>query len=238
MDIFFPKPVKRARFKTRLNRFVSSFTDDSGCLLFAHSPNTGSMAGLLVENAPALLWDSQNPARKYPLSWKAIQIGTIWVGIDTALPNALTATLLERGPLGPLPHFDRVEREKKSGEHSRIDLLAWEGEHPWYIEVKNVTLQVDGVARFPDAVTKRGLKHLHELQRLRREGMGAAMVYVIQRRDCDRFTAAGEIDPAYARTLEQAWREGLIVLPLLCEVTPAGVRFLRILEYHPELAKV
>ncbi|MBU1537537.1 DNA/RNA nuclease SfsA [Myxococcota bacterium] len=235
MDLFsFPTPLVKAKFLKRLNRFVSHFQLASGELVAAHSPNTGSMKGLLVSGAPALLWDSQNPSRKYPLSWKAVFVDGIWVGIDTAFPNQITCDLIAARQITSLPALSGLAREKSVGAHSRIDIFGYEGETPWFIEVKNVTLAHRGTARFPDAVTARGLKHLHELDRLMGQGAKAAMVYVIQREDCERFQAAEEIDPAYALQLREVHSRGVLVIPLLFSVSQNGLKFEKEIPYEPD----
>ena len=61
--------------------------------------------------------------------------------------------------------------------------------------VKNVTLMQDGRARFPDAKTTRGAKHLGELMRLKAEGARAAAVYVVQRMGLRGFRAGGRHRP-------------------------------------------
>ena len=45
----------------------------------------------------------------------------------------------------------------------RDSLYAEEGERKIFIEVKGVTLEEDGVVKFPDAPTERGVKHVEEL---------------------------------------------------------------------------
>jgi sugar fermentation stimulation protein A len=109
-----------------------------------------------------VLWDSQNPKRKLRYSWKAIEAPAAWVGVDTLVPNRLVEAAIRAGRIPGLRGFDTVQREKKMGEHSRVDLLLEGSAGRCHVEVKNVTLVVDGVARFPDAVTARGLKHLEE----------------------------------------------------------------------------
>ena len=109
------------------------------------------------------------------------------------------------------------------GERSRVDLLLRDGERLCFVEVKNVTLVEDGAARFPDAVTARGLKHLEELAAQVAAGHRAAMLYVVQRADGLRFEPAADIDPAYAEGLRKAVAAGVEAYALGCEVTPAGV---------------
>ncbi|TLN26036.1 DNA/RNA nuclease SfsA, partial [bacterium] len=108
---------------------------------------------------------------------------------------------------------------------TRIDLVAkTAGAKSCYIEVKNVTLVEGGTARFPDAVTERGRKHLLELERKVAEGERAAMIYLVQRGDAARFRPADDIDPAYGEALRRVAKAGVEVYPLLCEVAPEGVR--------------
>ncbi len=76
--------------------------------------------------------------------------------------------------------------------------------------MKNVhLLREAGLAEFPDSVTERGAKHLHELAAMVQTGRRAVMLFVIQMR-ADRFTLAADIDPAMRRLFglrgRQAWR--------------------------------
>ena len=76
-----------------------------------------------------------------------------------------------------------------------------------------MTLVVDRVAAFPDAVSERGTKHLKELIRLRRRGNRAVLLFVIQRAGCPSFRPADEIDPEYGRWLRRAVKAGVEVYP-------------------------
>jgi sugar fermentation stimulation protein A len=221
----FPEPRIEATFLRRRNRFVAEFRDDAGVEFAAHSANTGSMKGCLVPGGRCVLWDSQNDQRKYRLSWKAIDAGPAWVGIDTSLPNQLAAEIVTAGLLPELGAAPTVRREVVIAPGSRADLLVEdETIKKTWIEVKNVTLVEDGVARFPDAVTARGLKHLHELAARVKAGDGAMMIYVIQRSDGRTFAPAREIDPAYARALQEVHDAGVLVRPFGCTVSAEGVR--------------
>ncbi|RLB64615.1 MAG: DNA/RNA nuclease SfsA, partial [Deltaproteobacteria bacterium] len=103
--------------------------------------------------------------------------------------------------------------EVKYGQNSRVDLLLKaENRPPCYVEIKNCTLVEDRLARFPDAVTSRGLKHLVELKQQVAAGQRAVMFFLIQRQDADRFRPADHIDPEYGRQLRQARRQGVEIL--------------------------
>jgi sugar fermentation stimulation protein A len=195
---------------------------EDGTTTVAHCPNTGSMKGCLFPGRRAVLWDSRNPARKLRYTWKAIEGVDAWVGVDTGVPNRLAEAAIRGGLIPPLADFPQVLREKPMGERSRVDLLL-EGAGRCYVEVKNVTLVEDGAARFPDAVTARGLKHLEELAAQVRQGHRAAMVFVVQRGDGRWFEPAEDIDPAYAAGLRLALERGVEAYALGARVRPEGV---------------
>ncbi len=221
----FPPNIEGGFFVKREKRFLAHVILADGSRAIAHCPNTGSMRSCLLEGAPVLLARSDNPSRKYNLSWLAIQINGTWIGIDTILPNKLAKLAVAEGFIEPLGLFDCVESEKFIAPGSRIDLVASSAvAKKCYIEVKNVTLVEGETARFPDAVTERGRKHLLELERKVAEGERAAMIYLVQRGDAARFRPADDIDPAYGEALRRAAKTGVEVYALLCEVSPEGVR--------------
>jgi sugar fermentation stimulation protein A len=219
----FPEPRVFATFLGRRQRFLADVRLPDGTQVIAHCPNTGSMRGCLLPGNPALLWDSRNPRRKLRYTWKAVEAGGFWVGVDTGVPNRLTELAVRVGAIPPLAGFDRVLRERPMGRASRVDLLLEGSQGRCYVEVKNVTLVEHGAARFPDAVTERGLKHLRELQDCVRAGERAAMVYVVQRSDAKWFEPAADIDPAYAAGLRRAMGAGVEAYVLSTNVTPEGV---------------
>ena len=106
---------------------------------------------------------------------------------------------------------------------SRLDFLLEGPGKRCYVEVKNVTLVVDRIATFPDAVSERGTKHLKELIRLRRQGHRAVLLFVIQRRSCPSFRPADEIDPEYGRWLRRAVKAGVEVYPYGARVTTRAI---------------
>jgi sugar fermentation stimulation protein A len=232
MKYDFPSPLIKGYFLKRHNRFVAEMRLENGDSVMVHSSNTGSMKGLLEPESPVILWDSQNPKRKYPLSWKAVKPGASWVGIDTILPNHLAKILVETNAIEGLTGFNKVLSEQNIGNSTRIDLVGMGSEKTCFIEVKNVTLVKNGIAKFPDAVTKRGAKHLNELVRKIEEGNRGAMIYMIQRNDATSFEPEWKIDPHYGNTLFNAIEKGVEVYPLLMEVSPTGVTYLRTVQFN------
>jgi sugar fermentation stimulation protein A len=134
------------------------------------------------------------------------------VGINTLIPNRLVRAGVLAGRIPGLADYDALRPEVPYGRNSRIDLLLERGEARCFIEIKNCTLLMDGIAYFPDAVTSRGLKHLHELEREVRLGHRAVIFFLIQRMDASLFKPADSIDPAYGKALRKAARTGVVVM--------------------------
>ncbi len=226
----FVQALLRGRLVRRYKRFLADVRvtgQGNDQVITVHCPNTGSMMGCARPGSAVRLSTSDNPGRRYPHTWEMVRVGKAWVGINTILANRVAAEAIGRGLIPGLAGFDRLERERPLGSSSRVDiLLSGPGGQRCFVEVKNVTLAEDGVARFPDAVTARGLKHLRELTGEIRRGHGtvrAAMLYLVQRTDCRSFGAADTIDPEYAAGLQSAASAGVEVYPLLARVSPTGI---------------
>lgn len=216
------KPVVIGRFLKRYKRFLTDVELESGEVLTAHCPNTGSMKGCLEEGARVVLRDSEDPKRKLRYTFQTIEVGGTWVNVDTGFPNALAYEAVEAGLIPELTGYDSLRREVKYGTGSRIDLLLERGDEKVYVEVKNTTLAEGSLAKFPDAVTTRGKKHLEELARVVEEGHRGVMLYCVSRDDVDSFTTAGEIDPNYAKTYAEVTAKGVEVLAYSTLVTPTS----------------
>lgn len=177
-----------------------------------------------------------DPKRKTRFTWEMIRIGGDWVGINTSNPNALAFEWVGGGVVPGLDGITGLRREVK-WEDSRFDLygeVAGEGtkagsERGCFIEVKNVTLKEGDRALFPDAVTERGRKHLKTLVRVKKSGMRAVMLYMVQRMDVRIFSPARAIDPAYGKALDEAVRHGVEVFVVQARVTPESIEYHRLL---------
>lgn len=217
------KPVTIGRFIKRYKRFLTDVEAENGDILTAHCPNTGSMKGCLPEGARVALRDSQDPKRKLQLTFQTIEVDGTWVNVDTGLPNALAYEAVEADLIPSLTGYATLRREVKYGTGSRIDLLLEDPEkgRAW-VEVKNTTLKEDGVAKFPDAVTTRGKKHLEELEKVVAAGDRGVMLFCVSRSDVDTFSPADEIDPDYCTTLRRVAKAGVEVLAYSTIVTPTS----------------
>jgi sugar fermentation stimulation protein A len=214
------QPTAEGRLLRRYKRFLADVELPSGELVTAHCPNTGSLRGCVPEGARAVLRDSQNPTRKLRWTLQTVEVEGTWVNVDTGLPNTLVAEALGAGLVPDLVGYEGLRREVRYGTGSRIDVLL-EGERGrCYVEVKSTTLAADGLARFPDAVTERGRKHLEELARVVEAGDRGVIFFCVSRGDVTRFAPADEIDPAYGETLRRVVGLGVEPIAYSTRVTP------------------
>ncbi|MBK8725327.1 MAG: DNA/RNA nuclease SfsA [Holophagaceae bacterium] len=205
-----------ARIDRRYKRFLADVVLEDGTAAVAHCVNTGTMRSCWEPGDPVLLRCHDDPKRKLPYTLVACRRDKAWVGVDTAVPNALAFAAAARDLLPGVPALHDLRREVRYGhENSRVDLHGLDPERrSWFIEVKNTTLKEGRRVSFPDAVSVRGAKHLRELQAMVEEGHAAVILFLVQRGDVDRFDAARGVDPVYARALDLAAAAGVRVLPL------------------------
>jgi len=209
--IEWPKLIKGTLIK-RYKRFIADVKLGNGHVVSALCPNTGSMKSCSEPGRKVYLSRHNRPDRKLKYTWELIEMPTSLVGVNTGIPNKLVRKSIENKIIKELSDFEIIRSEVKYGENSRIDILLENNNKKTFVEVKNCTLMEKGICYFPDAVTLRGLKHLHELQREVRAGNRAVMFYLIQRMDVSRFEPASHIDPAYSEELKKAYKNGVEIL--------------------------
>jgi len=229
----FPTPLVRGRLIKRYKRFLADVSLDTGELVTATCPNTGSMMGLAVPGAVVWLSVSESPTRKYPHTWELVEAdaggGPTLVGINTNHPNRLVSDSVACGTIPEVSGYATLRREVKYGLSSRIDILLEDpGKGLCYVEIKNVHLsRRAGLAEFPDSVTERGAKHLAELSAMVAAGHRALMLYLIQRADAEAFSLAGDIDPRYAAAFEAARAAGVEAIAYACDLSPTEITIAR-----------
>jgi len=237
----FAEPLTRGRLIRRYKRFLADVRLEDGTELTAHCPNPGSMLSVSDPGATVWLSHSDKASRKLPHTLELIETPGGIVGINPNRANALAEEAIVAGRIEALTGYATIRREIRYGANSRIDLLLQDEARPdCYVEVKSVTLRrdagTDGLAEFPDAVTKRGAKHLRELSDAVVAGARAVMLFVIQRADCERFAVARDIDPGYSDAFELAKTAGVEMLAVACRLSPASIEVGVTLEFAVELA--
>lgn len=217
----------------RYKRFLADIRLEDGSIVTAHCTNSGSMKTCIEEGAPVYCTPVNDPKRKTKFTWEMIEINGSWIGVNTSVPNVLAEEFALNGTVPELGRYETVKREVTFGD-SRFDLYCENGDNRCFVEVKNVTMKDGAFARFPDAVTSRGKKHLHTLLQAKEQGYRAVMLYVIQRMDVDVFAPALSIDPAYAEALSGAVAGGVEVIPVQVQVSPTAIEYVRTLPYVPD----
>jgi sugar fermentation stimulation protein A len=225
----FAAPLLPATLIKRYKRFLADVMLASGETVTAHCANPGSMLGLMAPGARVWLSKSANPKRKLGYSWELVEVdfggGLELVGINTGNPNMLAAEALAGGSIPELGGYGLVRREVRYGTNSRVDfLLEGAPRPPCYVEIKNVHLMRQrGLAEFPDAVTKRGAKHLAELAAMAAQGARAVLLFLVQIGSAERFALARDIDPAYGTAFDRARAGGIEAMVRRCRLSRDGI---------------
>ncbi|RJX20018.1 MAG: DNA/RNA nuclease SfsA [Desulfobulbus sp.] len=219
-------PSRTGILLRRYKRFLADVRLEDGTLLTVHCPNSGSMLGCSTPGSTVCISRSENPRRKYPWTLEMVRENNTWIGVNTARTNILVREALENRTIVEFGDIDEIVPEIRVSERSRLDFLLRTADRNIYMEVKNCSLAMDGVAMFPDAVTARGTRHLQELERLLAAGHEAALIFCVQRMDAERFAPAAGIDPIYARTLARVHDQGLTVLACRATVGPQEIRII------------
>ncbi|MFP6655595.1 MAG: DNA/RNA nuclease SfsA [Myxococcota bacterium] len=216
----------------RYKRFLADIRLEDGSELTVHCPNPGSMLGTRTPGAAVRCSSHDNPKRKLRHTLEMIRVGRHWVGLHAVKANAIAKRVLEANAYHAFSGYQKIESEVSVVEGSRFDFrLSNHSNHnkPCWIEIKSVTLCHARRARFPDAVTTRGRRHLEHLIAQKRKGDRAVLLYIVQRADADSVSPADDIDPAYGATLRQAFSEGVELHALGARILSDRIRVERVL---------
>lgn len=211
-------------FKARPNRFIAEVEVD-GKLEIAHVPNTGRCRELLVDDAVVWLKPSDNPNRKTRFSLHFVENKGALVSLYSQQANSIVYDAIVDGKIKELSGYSIHQREK-TVDNSRIDIYLANENEECYVEVKGVTLIIDGEARFPDAPTERGAKHLKELIKLKKEGIRCCVFFLIQHPIGKFFRPNWENDPNFSQTLNDAYDAGVEILVYRCDNRLEGIELI------------
>jgi len=218
-----PPIRKQGTLVKRYKRFLADIELEDDTILTVHCPNSGSMRGCSEPGSPVIISHSDNPKRKYAWTLEMVRTEGVWVGVNTARTNTIVREALENGIIDEWGHILSIRPEVRVSEKSRLDFQIETGDGTVFLEVKNCSLAENGMALFPDAVTSRGTRHLLELAALAAQSHRSAVLFCVQRADTRAFTAAANIDPLYARTLEQVRGEGVQIVAYQADVHPEEI---------------
>ena len=211
--------IQRATFLRRPNRFIA-YIEVDGREEVCHVKNTGRCRELLTDRATIYVEHHDNPKRKTKYSLIAVEKGDLLINMDSQAPNKVVGEwLLEKEPFGKVT---LLKPECTYGS-SRFDFYLETEAEKIFIEVKGVTLEEDGIVRFPDAPTERGVKHLEELCACVEAGYKAVVIFVVQMEGMQHFEPNEKTHPQFGEALRQARKAGVEVLAYECKVTPSSL---------------
>ena len=228
--------IRKAKFIERLNRFIAKIEID-GEVVDCHVKNTGRCKELLLPGADIFVQESDNPNRKTKYDLISVYKGNLLINMDSQVPNKVVGEWLAEGNL--FENISLIKPEMFYGK-SRFDFyveaesdennMGAHGENhirKAFVEVKGVTLEFDGVVKFPDAPTERGIKHLNELAEAMKEGYEAYIIFVIQMKGMKYFTPNADTHKAFADTLKEVAEQGVKILAYECEITEDSIEIVK-----------
>ena len=211
--------IQQATFLRRPNRFVAHIEVD-GKEEICHVKNTGRCRELLADRATIYVQHHDDPKRKTKYSLIAVEKGDLLINMDSQASNKVVGEwLLEKEPFGKV----KLLKPECTYGSSRFDFYLETETEKIFIEVKGVTLEEEGVVRFPDAPTERGVKHLQELCACVEAGYKAAVIFVVQMEGIKYFEPNEKTHPQFREALRQAQKAGVQVFAYECKVTPSSL---------------
>lgn len=214
--------IVKGKFISRPNRFIA-LVEVGGQEVRAHVKNTGRLRELLISGAEVYLEDHIGRMGSRKLRYSLIGVrkndGRL-INIDSQAPNKLVKEAMQSGRLIPagLKDVAYYKPEYTFGS-SRLDFYAEDSNGTKLLgEVKGVTLEEDGKARFPDAPTERGVKHIEELISAVDQGCRACIVFVIKMKGVKSFSPNYDTHPEFGEALVRARDAGVEIIARDCIV--------------------
>ncbi len=212
-----PGDLREAVFRRRLNRFSALVTiEDREEIVYL--PNSGRLEALLVPGQKVYLAARSGDGRKTRFDLILVSFNHQLASVDSRMPSLILEEAFRDGKLPQFRCYPHLRKESVFG-HSRLDFLLSGDEGQCLVEAKSVTLVRRGVARFPDAPTSRGRRHLESLVQAREQGYEAAIIFVVQREDARSFSPHDEIDPGFGQGLREATAQGVKAYAYNCKIS-------------------
>ncbi|MCA1767617.1 MAG: DNA/RNA nuclease SfsA [Idiomarina sp.] len=226
----FNKPLRQGVLQKRYKRFLADIDFGQTNITTAHCPNTGAMTGCAEPGFKAWCSVSDNPKRKYSLTWELAQNNDgEMIVVNTQHANRMAGELLQTDLLPELSQWQELKSEQRYGkEKSRIDWWGIDSDsRECFIEVKSVTLADGEQGYFPDAVSQRAHKHLNELMQMVSDGHRAIQLYMVMHEGIQNVSPAAHIDLKYAELCKQAEFAGVKFYAVKCLASPEEIKLER-----------
>ncbi|GAB6945289.1 DNA/RNA nuclease SfsA [Vulcanisaeta sp. JCM 14467] len=198
------RPDVEGVFVRRLNRFVGVGVIN-GKEEFVHIHDPGRLTELLKPGVRFFAYSKSTGKTRFYLT--AVDLGNELVLVNSAIHNAIASWLIKNGYV--LSGYEVVRKEPVFGS-GRFDLLLKSPSNDYaLVEVKGVTLEEGGVAKFPDAPTVRGARHMRELARAVELGYEAYVLFLVLRSGASIFMPNTALDPKFSESLRYAIEHGV-----------------------------
>jgi len=214
--------ILKGKFISRPNRFIAHI-EINGKVEICHVKNTGRCKELLIPNARVFVQENNNPKRKTKFSLISVIKENKLINMDSQVPNKIVHEWISDGSL--ITDITLIKPESKY-KSSRFDFYIETENRKAFIEVKGVTLENQGVVKFPDAPTERGVKHVKELCECVKEGYDAYIIFVVQMKNVLHFEPNVETHKEFAEALKEAKKQGVNILAVDCEVKEDGIKIM------------
>lgn len=215
------KNIIKGKFIERPNRFIAKVEID-GIVETVHVKNTGRCKELLIPGVTVYLSVSDNPERKTKYDLIAVEKlrdgkNNLLINMDSQIPNFAVEEWLKKGKL--FSSNAKIQREVTFNK-SRFDFYIEDADRKIFLEVKGCTFENNGIARFPDAPTERGVKHINELVDCLEDGYEAYILFVIQMKEITEFQPNDTTHKAFGDALRKSKEKGVKILAFDCILTP------------------
>ena len=207
--------IRKGTFLRRPNRFIAEVIID-GKLTLCHVKNTGRCKELLVPETPVFVEEVFSEKRKTKFDLIAVEKQGVLINMDAQAPNCVFREYINRGSF--LPNITYIRPEYRWGD-SRFDFYLEQGNLRHLVEVKGVTLEENGVVRFPDAPTERGIKHIRGLISAMDQGFSSWICFVVQLGRAKYLVPNDDTHPEFGQALRAAKGAGVHILALACHVS-------------------
>ncbi|MEE1118243.1 MAG: DNA/RNA nuclease SfsA [Methanosphaera sp.] len=205
------------KFISRPNRFTIKFKNEKNETELAHLHDPGRLKELLVSNADVLIKyvpTYKKTSRKTKYDVIAIKYQNEWVLLNSSYHNKLVSEILTDKLINEIEDFNIFKPEYSYG-NSRLDFLLKDNkDNELFLEVKGCTLVEKGIAKFPDAPTKRGKKHVDELIKIRKKSLNAAIIILVLQNNAKSFTPNYETDKDFSDSLKEAYENNVKIYPI------------------------
>jgi len=211
--------ILQGKFIARPNRFIAH-VEINGNMEICHVKNTGRCKELLIPGVTVFVQESDNPNRKTKFSLISVIKGDRIINMDSQVPNKVVHEWILKGNL-----FTDVTLIKPETTYnkSRFDFYIETKNIKAFIEVKGVTLEDQGIVRFPDAPTERGVKHIRELCDCIKDGYESYIIFVIQMKNVTHFEPNVETHKEFAEALKEAKKQGVHIIAVDCKVNENSI---------------